>query len=120
MRYPDKMQALADYAAGVGAITLADGHGRVVRAGEAIPTRLLGGELLAIAPIELRVGGFTLSIQPVPGMSPLSVARRVEGCKRLLRLLPSPAFGPPPEGGSDSGPANAEVRVWPPRARKQH
>lgn len=109
MRHPDKMQALVDYAAAVGAARLSDGHGRIVCAGGDWEGEHLGAH-------ELRVGAYTLSVHPAPGMMPLAIAKRIEGCKRLLRLLPAPIPGLPPRGGGDGGgPAPAELRVWPPR-----
>jgi hypothetical protein len=115
VRYPDKMQALVDYAAAVGAARLADGHGRVVIAGGGLPCELLGAQP---ATHEVKVGAYTLSLYPVPGMLPLAISKRIEGCARLLRLLPAPLPGVPPRGGAGgSGPASAELRMWPPPPR---
>ncbi len=112
MRYPDKMRALVDYAAAVGAARLSDGQGRVVSAGEPLV------EDARPAAHEIKAGAYTLCLYPAPGMLPLAVAKRIEGCARLLRLLPAPGFGAPPRGGAGgSGPAHAEVRVWPPWKR---
>jgi hypothetical protein len=115
VRYPDKMQALVDYAAAVGAARLTDGQGRIVVAGgEPPPESLDGGAPRA----EMKVGTYTLCVYPMPGMLPLAVAKRLEGCARLLRLLPAPLPSAPPRGGAGgSGPLPAALRVWPPSKR---
>jgi hypothetical protein len=117
VRYPDKMQALVDYAAAVGAARLTDGQGRVVTAGGDLLGGLLGEDAQP-AEYELKVGSYTLSLYPAPGMLPLAIAKRIDGSRRLLRLLPVLSPGLPPRGGAGGGgPAHAELRVWPPSKR---
>jgi hypothetical protein len=128
MRYPDKAKALVDYAGILGVAHLRDGAGRVIASSYPLPPRALrhsddgyvfrlpGAACREPGRHELNYGGYTLSIIAAAGLSPRSVKERLDNCMRLLRALANDltSFVPPDPGGGGAGPANSELRVWPP------
>jgi hypothetical protein len=125
-RYPDKPQALVDYAGILGLAHLRDPSGRTIASSRvALPYPRAHVGMLAPMPgavckepgkHELKIEGYTLTIYVSPGISPAAVAARIEGCKRLMRALgrADAPWGPPDGGEGGRGPPAAELRVWPP------
>jgi hypothetical protein len=131
-RYPDKAKALVEYAGAIGIAWLYDPYGWMVASYP--PDLVLSSPpdvvdlLLPSVPgaictepgrHQVKVGGYTLTVISTPGLLPKAVSARIEGCRRLLRAMgEAPVPWVPGDGGEGgSGPAPAELRVWPPAKR---
>ena len=137
-RDQNKPQALVDYAGVIGVAWLRDPAGRLVAASCSMQTqelaladelleRRLARELPRVPGVAcfgagthvVKLGGYTMTILAAAGISPSAVRARLDGCTRLLRAMGDAAvpWSPPGGGSGGSGPANAELRVWPPSRR---
>jgi hypothetical protein len=129
-RYPNKPQALVDYAGILGLAHLYEA-GRLIASSlrrpregsggmdEALFLRVPGPACCEPGSHELKAGGYTLTVISAAGLSPRAVKERLDNCMRLLRALANaPSTFIPPEGGDGGdGPASAELRLWAPSAR---